>query len=298
MQLYIAADGGGSKTEFCLFNERAQILAAYTGAGTNPGAIGVLPSLTAIKFGVDKLLASAGVEAGAVSRAVFFIPLLWRTPQLLDGVFPFPSELIGDTKAALYSSFGASDGLAVLSGTGSFAIGRYNGRVEMTGGWGSAIDDAGSGYSIGRDCLRYLARHADAGRADDRLSLAVKRHFRIENSEQLKAAQVDPQFLSVARVAALCPVVTEAAEDGNEAAIMILSAAADELAKLATSCMKRLGASVRTLKCCLCGGVPLGSHIASEIFLSTLELTGEFSIVDVSRVRPIDGAMRYILESR
>lgn len=298
MPLYIAADGGGSKTEFRLFNERAQTIAAYTGAGTNPGAIGVDAALLAIKTGVDTLLASIGVDAGDVSRAVFFVPLLWRSPQLLDGMFPFRAELMGDTMAALCSGFGASDGLAVLSGTGSFAIGRYGDRLQMCGGWGSAVDDAGSGYAIGQDCLKRAVRRADAGEPDDVLSLAIKRHFGIKDLEQLKAGQTDPGFLSVARVAALCPMVTEAAEDGYEDAMIILADAADALARLATACAKKLGARPRTLNCYLCGGVPLGSPIAAELFLAALKLTDAFSIVGVCRARPIDGAMRYILESK
>ena len=55
-------------------------------------------------------------------------------------------------------ALGAPCGIAVLSGTGSFATGRDKaGRTATAGGWGPLFSDEGSGYHIGVLCLSRLA---------------------------------------------------------------------------------------------------------------------------------------------
>ena len=54
------------------------------------------------------------------------------------------------------------DGVALVAGTGSIALGRHAGREERAGGWGYLLGDEGSGYWIVREALREVARRQES----------------------------------------------------------------------------------------------------------------------------------------
>ena len=70
-------------------------------------------------------------------------------------------EVKSDAFNALNGEIGLSDGIAMISGTGSSAFTRQGGVVAQVGGWGHLIDDAGSGYALGRACLAAAYRALD-----------------------------------------------------------------------------------------------------------------------------------------
>jgi len=58
---------------------------------------------------------------------------------------------------------GFDEGIAVVCGTGSVAIGSYGGRTIQIGGWGYLLGDEGGGYWIVREAIRELLRRRDRG---------------------------------------------------------------------------------------------------------------------------------------
>jgi len=56
---------------------------------------------------------------------------------------------------------GLDEGIAVVCGTGSVAIGLYGGRTVQIGGWGYLLGDEGGGYWIVREAIRELLRRQD-----------------------------------------------------------------------------------------------------------------------------------------
>ena len=58
---------------------------------------------------------------------------------------------------------GVADGVAVICGTGSIAVGLRGGRSVQAGGWGFLLGDEGSGYWIVREALRELLARRDRG---------------------------------------------------------------------------------------------------------------------------------------
>ncbi len=54
-----------------------------------------------------------------------------------------------------------TDGIAVISGTGSMAVGAWQGRTARAGGWGYLLGDEGSGYWIVRSAIRELLARLD-----------------------------------------------------------------------------------------------------------------------------------------
>ena len=52
----IAIDGGGTKTEFCLFNTSGEVLDRLVLGATNPNIVGLGVALSVLKTGIDALL--------------------------------------------------------------------------------------------------------------------------------------------------------------------------------------------------------------------------------------------------
>jgi glucosamine kinase len=64
--------------------------------------------------------------------------------------------VIVDDASLVLPAAGLADGVAVICGTGSIAVGRWQGRTALAGGWGYLLGDEGSGYWIVRAATREL----------------------------------------------------------------------------------------------------------------------------------------------
>ena len=59
---------------------------------------------------------------------------------------------------------GLDEGIAVICGTGSMAVGSLRDQTVQVGGWGYLLGDGGGGYWIVREALRVLLARRDHGR--------------------------------------------------------------------------------------------------------------------------------------
>ena len=122
----------------------AMLAAVRNGLAGRPVA-GLLAGVT----GVDDTGAEAAALAGRMARAV--------------GAEPPACALANDVALAVLTRFGPGDGVVVYAGTGAVgALIDRDWQLQRVGGMGHIIDDAGSGYWIGREALQWLARRMDA----------------------------------------------------------------------------------------------------------------------------------------
>lgn len=135
-----------------------------------------------------------------------------------------------DSEIALRGAMDGSGGI-LIAGTGSIAWGiNEAGETVRVGGWGHLIDDAGSGYAIGRDALQAAARTQD-GRED---AHALRRAVLDRIGGTDNHAILDYVYYSgrdKSAVAALAAEVIALAADGDRDALHILDRNADELAR-------------------------------------------------------------------
>jgi N-acetylglucosamine kinase-like BadF-type ATPase len=69
-------------------------------------------------------------------------------------------EVVSDAALVLPAA-GLDDGVAVICGTGSVAVGTYRGRTVQAGGWGYLLGDEGGGYWLVREALRTMLSRRD-----------------------------------------------------------------------------------------------------------------------------------------
>ncbi|MFN9245218.1 MAG: BadF/BadG/BcrA/BcrD ATPase family protein [Cyanobacteriota bacterium] len=151
----------------------------------------------------------------------------------------------GDERTALAGAFPDGEGIVVISGTGTIALGRdRSGHHHRCGGWGWLLDGAGSAMDIGRDGLSLSLRMADGRHPDGPLRPALWHALGLEpqnpqSPQQIKARVVMPNF-GPAGFAALAPVVEQQAAAGDELARGILQRHGEALVEMVVAVAKRL----------------------------------------------------------
>lgn len=149
-----------------------------------------------------------------------------------------------DIEIALAAAFGDRPGIVLLSGTGSFAVGRDDqGANHRQGGYGWRLGDEGSAYAVGEAALRAVGRAEDGRGPATALSLALRRQTRTASFNDLVRWSV---AATPTEVAGLAAAVLETSTSGDEVASAILSTAAEALTQLVTGVRGRFppGATV------------------------------------------------------
>ena len=203
--MYLVCDGGGTKTDFLLFDARGTVLACWRGAGTNALFCPVEAAAAVVCEGVRRCLQSAGAKPEELRRAALFIPGFRAALPLVEAELGVRGiDLQGDAESAFYGALGGTAGIVVLSGTGSFCLGRDRaGTAARAGGWGPLFGDEGSGYHIGLLCLGEITRQYDAGAADSPLTALALRQLDVPDVPSLRSAQGDAARFGRAGIASL-----------------------------------------------------------------------------------------------
>jgi glucosamine kinase len=130
-------------------------------------------------------LAAAGLEAAGAALAELLAGLPLDGPASLDAIcagtaglsVPGTEEFLRERLSPLtrgtvlivsdpmlvLPAAGVDEGVAVICGTGSVAVGAYRDRTVQVGGWGYLLGDEGGGYWIVREALRILLARRDRG---------------------------------------------------------------------------------------------------------------------------------------
>lgn len=171
-----------------------------------------------------------------------------------------------DVEGAYRDAFTTGPGILLVVGTGSMAWGRDPGGREIrVGGWGEVLGDEGSGYWLGLQGLRAVARSADGRSPPTSLTRSLLRQLRLH----------DPQALipwtataTKGEIAALAPLVLEAADTDDQGAGEVLAEGLRALRRHLEVVRSRWPASEGPIPVALVGGLteeasPLRRHLES-----------------------------------
>lgn len=146
---------------------------------------------------------------------------------------PLEVMVTGDIVAAHAGALDGGPGVVLVAGTGAVALGvAADGTWHRVDGHGPLLDDAGSGFAIGRAGLRAALRHHD-GRPGGSAALARAARTIAPPSELVLTLQSSVD--AIRDIAAFAPAVAQAARDGDPVASDIFVRAADELAATITA---------------------------------------------------------------
>ncbi len=214
------------------------------------GAIADLCREVASEGGADLPVAGlwAGIAGAGTEPARGFVETALREAGLSSR-----TSVGADAEATFHDAFPSGPGILLLSGTGSIALGRgADGSRLQSGGWGLHLGDEGSGYRIGMSALRALARGEDGRGVATDLRDPVLKALGLAGPEDLIKWTAAAQK---ADVASLVPLVFEAAESGDQAAVAVIETAVDELVGHVQTLVRRLDPWPDTPEVALAGGL-------------------------------------------
>lgn len=240
--LFIGFDGGGTKTVCVIGDSEGNLLALATGASTN---LKSRPQ-ESVKEVIFELLAKV-IESQEVNKSEIkgvFISTAggdreedqqrWKQWVRDFGIKTTQIVVKNDAVGALAAGTMAKEGVVLIAGTGSIAYSVENGNAQpaRVGGWGYLFGDEGSGYDIGNQALRIIARSHD-GRDEkkERLSEYILERCNLQRPEQLITfVYEDPYPRKL--IASIAKHVLALAERGEPIAERIISEAIHDLIEL------------------------------------------------------------------
>jgi len=231
MALVLGLDGGGTKTR-AVIARGDDVLARIEGGSIKRLRVGSEAAEANLRKLLDEVFAAAGVttvDAASAGIASASLPGVceWITDVLHD--FGIKNcEVVGDEVIALEAAFKGGPGILQIAGTGTNCIGRTaTGERESAGGYSSTLGDEGSGYWIGLHGIRQALHAYDRGEPTmilDRVG-AVWGTSTLAELVHLGNEVPGPDF------SALAPIISQAAEEGDEVATRVLLQAAEDLAE-------------------------------------------------------------------
>jgi glucosamine kinase len=229
--IILGIDGGGTNTR-AVIAAAGRVLGRAKGGSIKRLRVGAEAAETNLRALLRDVFDSAGVshvEAASAGVASASLPGVseWITEVFRDfGIQN--SEVVGDEVIALDAAFQGGPGILQIAGTGSNCIGRTaSGERESAGGYSSTLGDEGSGYWIGLHAIRQALHACDRGERCTILDRVAAEWgtSTLEELVNLGNAVPGPDF------SALAPVISTAAEEGDEVATRILHQAASDLAE-------------------------------------------------------------------
>ena len=238
--LFLGIDGGGTKTEFAVISSDGGVVARSVKSGCNPNDVGYSRALAVIREGIDSILADYQ-SINAAFLGIAGISVGNHAKRLYSDLKKCYPKIKIQIKSDIFNLFAMCDGasMAVISGTGSVVFVKDGDEYRRIGGWGYLLDNAGSGYDIGREAIRTALYEEDMKKSPSRLANMLRERLNVKTVwEHLNTIYAEGKPY----VAELASVVFEAYLMGDENAARIIDESARGLAKLLNAGVEIYGA--------------------------------------------------------
>lgn len=296
LDLWLAVEGGGSKTRILLADPKGKIYAREVGQSASPLYLRRRQYVQRTRPLLKRVKSAADAVGGAVSVAGMAGPMdtgLLR--QLVCETFGEVETIVcgeGDVGLACY---GLRAGVCIVAGTGSSC--RYHdgtGRVATSGGIGPQFDDAGSGYWIGREGITAAIRAYDGRGPATSLVDGVCAFFQIPRIPLLCGIYEHDGHVAGNRVAAAASVVFAAAAEGDAVARDICRRAGVGLAEMILAAVRKVGVPAEPIPLVPTGGVFRAGELITRPMQAALRREKCRFKMYPPVVEPAEGIFQYI----
>jgi len=261
MRAVVGFDGGATKTKAVIATLDGGVVSSGLGGPSNYHVVGIEGAKRAILESFQAAMAQVG-EPSTIEVAVAGLAGLdCRHDEVVLGQ-ELPKTgiakkflVVHDSRNALYGATGGAAGVIVIAGTGSVSAGTDGeGNTARVGGWGNILDDVGSGYEIARKALTAALYSFDGRLPKTMLEERILMALGVESIDDI-IRKVYAERMSVTDIAALAPVVTKAAQEGDAVAAKIVEEAVQGLASMINTVIRRLAMQGRSFPVATIGGV-------------------------------------------
>lgn len=299
----LGIDGGGTKTLAVIADLNGQIIGAGLGGPANFDDVGISTAQANIETAVVMACQQANLPqepfasvflgmAGVVSPRDHAI-----VQQIALSLGLAEPERIGighDCSIALAGGLSGRPGIVLIIGTGSSCYGQTaDGQGWRSGGWGHLISDEGSSYWLGVQAMRTAVMVSDGRLPASMLLEKVQQHFGLTEVNDLMH-RIYVQGLSRSEIAALAPMVIQAAEAGDSPAQELIRHGTQDLAECVLAVSNRLGfsntASSAGCEVALVGGLLKAGDIYINPLRQAIHERLPYSQVHPAELPPVAGA--------
>mgnify|MGYP003377163479 CR=1 FL=1 len=266
MGYLLSADGGGTKTEFCVYHTETKENFYYKAGGSNYKSVGLEGLRETLQEGKRWLKEVLGIEPNQLEYAVFGMSgcdsreehrLISEVIQE-TGYEMGKTYLCNDGELAFYAQAQAP-GVVIIAGTGSVVIGiDEKGESKRVGGWGYGFSDIGSGYWIGNEAIKHTLLYCDGCRPCSDLCQAIRTFYGAKDFEEFPYLITQIQEYSV--IAQSAAEVIRLARQGCRDAEEILLEGAEVLASQAASVCRKMKFQRKALSIVCSGGTIAEGH--------------------------------------
>jgi len=295
----IGIDGGGTRTR-AILKRGDEILSQTTAGTTRVGSVGVGESCERLLTIITDLCDQAELDTSEVDIVVAGLAGVWldeekqRSTHLLKTLartqnIPLSDVIIiSDAEIAVEGAFGGNNGIVLIVGTGSIAIGKIGkDKFVRCGGWGIELDDEGSGAWIGREGLTAVVRALD-GRGKPTMLTNMLADFNplidINNPRTIVKAYAERTF----EYQMLTPTVMRCAELGDEVCMDIINRSSLHLVELLNALFPYFKS--KQVDVALLGGIVESKSLLGRMLESEIRKDKRYRIVKPLGT-PLDGAI-------
>lgn len=232
--LLIAVDGGGTKTEYCVYDTISKKQQFFRFGSSNYKSVGLAEAQNNIIQAFESLFQKLEINDEQIIGIVFGLSgcdsvsdyQVYQRMTKRIPVLPEKIRIYNDCELTLLA-LSNPPAIGLVAGTGSNAYAfAADGRKARCGGWGNLVSDEGSGFWIGQKVLSDMLLFAEKREKFQPVFNLLCNQFETADlsriPEQLGALDV-PQIASAAKT------VLQEAEKGDAYCQAIVSAAVESL---------------------------------------------------------------------
>ena len=274
---FLGIDGGGTKTIAVLLDGDRREIARATSGPSNCHSVGQTMAEASLREAIHRVLASAGLTTADVTAIGAGLAGVGRPGEqrivqdILSRIAHFRRVVIThDAETALVGGVGRRYGAVLIAGTGAISYGvNARGEARRADGWGYLLGDEGSAYWIGVEGLRAVARAHDGRGPATILETLLVAYLGLRTTGDLVAHIYAGDF-DVPRLAALAPLVSQAAQNGDAVAQAILREAGRRLGGTLSAVIRGLDMTEEVFEVVLMGSVLCARGLVQETVITAL----------------------------
>lgn len=263
MNLVLGIDGGGTKTAALIMDPQGQVRGIGEGGPSTYGIVPAAELRANICAAVEAARQAAGLAQEPFAAAFLGLGNVVSEPDR-QSVQTIAAELalaaperIGvdhDCRVALAGGLSERPGIVQIAGTGTSTFGmNAAGQSWRAGGWGPLIDDEGSSYWLGLQSMRAAAMAYDGRGLPTLLAEAVAGRLALREMNELMNRLYAAE-MSRPEIAALAPLVYQAADLGDRVAVDLVRRGCAAMADCAVAVARKLGLAEAPFELAVAGG--------------------------------------------
>lgn len=249
---YLSMDGGGTKLNALWFSDDLACISRAKSAGVNGTVFPHEVIAANIKKCYDELFLNHTEKIEIECMYVVCGPAGDYIKYLPENVTVKSTVNLGEAAAGLACGGGKSTGFVAVSGTGSDVFYVENGVTrEFVGGWGAILGDEGSGVWMARQGIQAAIRYNDGWGNKTILAEMIMEELELKNLWGLigYVYAVSERFY---RIGQLLPIVSKAADLGDEEALNVFKRGAEMMSRQIITTVDRRPESEPEVM--ICGG--------------------------------------------